>query len=485
MTQFSAARPEGSEEQSAPSGYADGTEPVVEEVEEEKSESVLDRAAGAAEDESDSDHWPNSLITVAALAISEALNPSQVTDRAPFLRFLPLMDHYAILHLRYEYQKLVQTGGNGVNVAKHIRHKLGKNPFGDACYATALGRWESEAFWVTAFCEKSETGYTDNNFFLVPLFDRDASDILALKQAFKGERYLDSLDGLIRDKVQHPTHRRAALLAMRGSRNRGGPEQVRQDIEDIKRALGDQKKGATKILSIILGRSRSHLQQIRQGYKDRYVDDLEQEMWGLSDVLAAQIVQYVLSGATDRLLRDASMLCGAVRSRIYNLVTFHLVRFHWDPQYFTAVKAEFRRRYGESVEDAIAEMIQPIDNYWPDLLDWKDFCIQLAMSPDESSQYNNSSNLLHVSNIPPGVQHKEMHDLFQKQPGYRNLYFHDTDGPLTCHVEFEDAHAAGQALHKLTGHRLSTSTKIAIRLNFLKLSTSQKPNAQPRTVVDG
>jgi hypothetical protein len=273
----------GSHVQSASSGLGDGPGSALDEGEEEEGEEEEGPGprgdAAQGEGETGNAHWPNRLVADIALAISKALSPTTVADRAPFLRFLPLMDHDAILNLRTEYKKLVQSGWKGVNVAKHIRRKLGKDPFGDACYLTALGRWQSEVFWITAFCDDSETGYTHEEFFIGPLFDRDASEIKAITQTFKSKRYMNSLERFIRNRVKLAIYREAALLALEGIQDSASPDMVAKDIEDINAALDDRFELARKVMPIILARNRSHLLSVWQGYKDRYGSDFVPDLW--------------------------------------------------------------------------------------------------------------------------------------------------------------------------------------------------------------
>jgi hypothetical protein len=147
------------------------------------------------------------------------------------------------------------------------------------------------------------------------------------------------------------------------------------------------------------------------------------------------------------------------------LVTFYLVRFHWTPQHFITIKAEFREKYGTSLEETIQEKFPPTDE-GPNLDDWRDFCIELAMSTDENNRYNPPSNTLHVGNLPTHTPKGELNTLFTTQPGFVSLRVRrNAKGPM-CYVEFKDARTAGQTLSKLTGYKLSTSGKTGIRLNF-------------------
>jgi hypothetical protein len=178
-------------------------------------------------------------------------------------------------------------------------------------------------------------------------------------------------------------------------------------------------------------------------------------------------------------MRDAISFFWALEKRDSNLVTFYLVRFHWTPQHFINIKAEFREKYGTSVEETIQEKFPPTDK-GPNLNDWRDFCIELAMSTDENSRYNPPSNTLHVGNLPPDTRQEELHTLFTTQPGCVELMFRQNAKGSVCYVEFKDARTAGQTLSRLTGYKLSNSGNIGIRLNFCE----SIPTAMSETVYE-
>lgn len=80
-------------------------------------------------------------------------------------------------------------------------------------------------------------------------------------------------------------------------------------------------------------------------------------------------------------MRDALLLHQALREsrsgrERSELLISRLVRLHWEPRHLENVKSEFRRRYGERLEEAIAEEILPSSGG----SEWGEFCIQLAQS---------------------------------------------------------------------------------------------------------
>lgn len=84
-------------------------------------------------------------------------------------------------------------------------------------------------------------------------------------------------------------------------------------------------------------------------------------------------------------MRDALLLNQALReSRTgrerSELLISRLVRLHWEPRHLERVKTEFRKRYGERLEEAIAEEILTTSGG----CEWGEFCIELARSSRSS-----------------------------------------------------------------------------------------------------
>lgn len=80
-------------------------------------------------------------------------------------------------------------------------------------------------------------------------------------------------------------------------------------------------------------------------------------------------------------MRDALLLHQALHEsksgkERSELLISRLVRLHWEPKHLEQVKTEFRKRYGERVEEAIAEEVLTTTGG----TDWGEFCIELARS---------------------------------------------------------------------------------------------------------
>lgn len=80
-------------------------------------------------------------------------------------------------------------------------------------------------------------------------------------------------------------------------------------------------------------------------------------------------------------MRDALLLHQALREsrsgkERSELLISRLVRLHWEPRHLGMVKREFRKRYGQLLEEAIAEEVLGRAGG----SDWGEFCIELARS---------------------------------------------------------------------------------------------------------
>lgn len=76
-------------------------------------------------------------------------------------------------------------------------------------------------------------------------------------------------------------------------------------------------------------------------------------------------------------MRDALLLHQAIREsrsgrERSELLISRLVRLHWEPRHLEHVKHEYRKRYNERVEEAIAQEVGGSE--------WGEFCIELVRS---------------------------------------------------------------------------------------------------------
>ena len=111
-----------------------------------------------------------------ALALAAALKHS-TPETKPIIKILPHLSDDHILMLRTEYKKHMKAQGKGVNIAKHIKMKI-TGSLGKVAYATALGRWESEAHWAN-FWYQSNTSRRE--LLIESLMGRTNSEIMKIK----------------------------------------------------------------------------------------------------------------------------------------------------------------------------------------------------------------------------------------------------------------------------------------------------------------
>lgn len=164
------------------------------------------------------------------------------------IKILPRLSDDNMLALRAEYKKHFKVGGKGINVAKHIKTKLPGN-IGKVAYATALGRWESEAYWANCWYQ---SGSSRRELLIESLMGRPNREVHAIKEAFRDKRYADSLERCMQTELKRDKFRNAILLALEEGR---GDEmapvsraKVKEDVQDLYRALV-AKEGVRRPLS--------------------------------------------------------------------------------------------------------------------------------------------------------------------------------------------------------------------------------------------
>ncbi|KAJ5555060.1 hypothetical protein N7535_007505 [Penicillium sp. DV-2018c] len=316
-----------------------------------------------------------------AAALQSALNHARNIDSKPIIKILPRLSSDEILLLRQEYKARVRLQGKGINLAKHLRLKLGSSSFAKVCYATALGRWESEAYWANCYYQ---AGTSRRELLIESLMGRSNAAIREIKNSFRDTRYENSLERCMRSELRADKFRVAILLALEGRRQDEreplDKRLVRDDVQDLYRAIV-REGGETAMIHIIVLRSDAHLREVLRLYEDTYGHNFAKAMISKSRNLVGETLAHILNGAINRPMRDALLLHQALREsrsgrERSELLISRLVRLHWEPRHLEIVKTEYRRRYHERLEEAIAEEILSLNGGQ----DWGEFCIELARS---------------------------------------------------------------------------------------------------------
>ncbi|EGC41676.1 annexin [Histoplasma capsulatum var. duboisii H88] len=314
-----------------------------------------------------------------AKELKASLRHSHV-DPKPLIDVLPYLSSDDLLALRTEYKNIAKVGGKGINIAKQIKVQVPGN-FGKVCYATALGRWESEAHWANFWYRSNSLR---RELLIESLIGRTNAEIREIKKCFRDKRYGDDLEKCMKAELRADKFRAAILLALEERRQSNSAPLdktlVRDDMRDLHRALISREGGETAMIQIIIVRGDTHLREVLHVYEDTYHKNFAKEMITKSQNLVGETLVHVLNGALNRPMRDALLLHQAIsesgtgRERAELLIS-RLVRMHWEPNHLEHVKSEYKRRYKQSVEDAIdREVINGVHK------DWAEFCIGLVKS---------------------------------------------------------------------------------------------------------
>ncbi|KAI1950389.1 hypothetical protein LOZ57_001948 [Ophidiomyces ophidiicola] len=314
-----------------------------------------------------------------AKTLKAALTQHKV-DPKPLQAILPYLTGNEIDALRAEYKTIVKMTGHGVNLAKHIALRVPGN-LGKACHATALGPWESEAYWAN-FWYRSNSSRRE--LLIEALTGRTNSEISRIKKCFKDKRYGDSLEKCLKAELKPDKFRAAILLALEGKRQDDmaplNPELVRSDVQELHRAVVASDGGESVMIQIIMVRGNTHLCEVMRVFENLFGQSLGKAIIKKSKNLVGETLLHVLNGALSRPTRDSLLIHHAIaesgRDRAELLIS-RLVRMHWDARHMERVKVEYKRKYGKYIEDHIAEKI--VDP-GAGKSDWAEFCIELVRS---------------------------------------------------------------------------------------------------------
>lgn len=298
-----------------------------------------------------------------ALKIASALSGTHhVPQTRPLISILPHLTTEDMLALRAEYKNHAKASGKGINMAKHIKMRVPGN-LGKAAYATALGRWESEAYWANSWYQ---SGGSRRELLIESLMGRSNSDIREIKNCFRDKRYGDDLEKCMRAELKADKFRLAILLALEEGRMADSatpdPELIARDVRDLHRALTSRDGGETAMIQMIVLRSDAHLRDVLRAFEKSYRLNFAREMISKSRNLVGETLAHILNGALNRPMRDALLLHQAIaetspgKERAELLIS-RAVRLHWEGRHLERVKRVYQERYGVGVGEALGKEV--------------------------------------------------------------------------------------------------------------------------------
>ncbi|KAK4236741.1 hypothetical protein C8A03DRAFT_35331 [Achaetomium macrosporum] len=334
----------------------------------------------------------------AAARLAKALKGERrAPDTAPLIEILPGLTHEQVMELRVEYKRLVKTGTErkGVNIAKHIRARLkDEDPnLMKVCYATALGRWESEAYWANFWYHGDKTR---RELLIESLMGRTNDEIRRIKEGFSDKKYGNSLTKCMRTELKEDKFKKAVLMVLEEQRMEeedgyGRPlridyDLVDDDVRQLHHAVRSEKGGESLMISIITTRSDSHLREVLREYKNKYKGaNFAKDALRKSGNLVGEVLAHILNGVINKPVRDAMLLHHALTASRRDelrreLLISRLVRYHWDAQHMALIKRAFREQYGRDLQDAVREATSG---------EWGEFCEALCIvrMPDDVRRF--------------------------------------------------------------------------------------------------
>ncbi|KAF9879450.1 annexin anxc4 [Colletotrichum karsti] len=332
-----------------------------------------------------------------AARIAKALRSDRKNpDPEPLIEILPGLTHDQVMELRKEYKALVKTGPErkGVNVAKHIRSRLkDADPnLMKACYATALGQWESEAYWANFWYQGDKTR---RELLIESLMGRTNQEMRMIKDGFNDKKYDNSLTKCMKMELKEDKFKKAVLMVLEerrmeeydpyGRRLAIDYHQVEDDVADLRKAVKAEKGGETLMISIVVQRSDSHLREVLKLYERTYRSNFARDALKKSGNLVGELLAHILNGVINKPVRDALLVHHALTASRKDdlrreLLISRLVRFHWDRHHMEAVKRAYRERYGRDMQDSVREATSG---------EWGLFCRELCIyrMPNDVKSY--------------------------------------------------------------------------------------------------
>lgn len=244
-------------------------------------------------------HDPLEEATILAKALK---GEKRAPDTQPLIEILPGLTHEQMLDLRVEYKKIVKTGSEkkGVNIAKHIKLRLkDEDPLlMKACYACALGKWESEAYWANFWYQGEKSR---RELLIESLMGRTNSEIRQISDGFADKKYSDSLVKCMKTELKEDKFKKAVLLVLEERKMEQKPgypvdkRLVEDDVHDLHKAVRSEKGGESSMISIIVVRSDNHLREVLRAYEGTYRENFAKAMLKKSGNLVVSHPSFPLS----------------------------------------------------------------------------------------------------------------------------------------------------------------------------------------------
>ena len=132
----------------------------------------------------------------------EGLN-RQSPGRTCLIDLLPRLSHENVMALRREYGRFLQAKDAFSELPLQIERQV-DGTLGKICYATSLGRWESEAHWIRLWYQsKEKQTFDDLRWLLIDtLVGRTSAEVLAIKKAFRDDHYGDDLVSCLNKELE-------------------------------------------------------------------------------------------------------------------------------------------------------------------------------------------------------------------------------------------------------------------------------------------
>lgn len=225
---------------------------------------------------------PLTISQLCSVLHSALLHP---VDVRPLLKTLPYLTPVELAELRAEYKRQYvvvgsgsngEGGGRGVNLAKQIKMSVPRY-MGRACYSTALGPWESEAYWANVYYQ---SGLSRRELLIESLVGRSNNEIRQIKAAFRDSRYGNDMERCMQAELPADKFRRLILMVLEARREpntvRAEPWRVNEDVHDLHKAVLNRRE--TPMMDILLSQNNANIRAIILCYREHYGTDFRDDL---------------------------------------------------------------------------------------------------------------------------------------------------------------------------------------------------------------
>ncbi|KAH7135346.1 hypothetical protein B0J11DRAFT_157717 [Dendryphion nanum] len=276
--------------------------------------------------------------------------------------------------------------------------KMGYTPdFAEAVYVTSLGRYKSDAYWLSEYSTLSST-VEYRNVIMQILAGRSEKEISAINEAvltYPGNEWLkeypetQSPIGLFIDRMSGDERDEDFLHAL--SQNfeafddgQRSALQIERDAHGWKELTDCSNQNDIRTaLNYTFRRSDTYIRRLSEAFDRIHTPPWVEEISRIMSHRLGLLLRHIIDGANNRSQRDARYLHSILLQSFdsWYPLTSLLIRIHWKSQHLRSVKAECFNNTRQTLASAIAEKTTG---------EYRQFCLALIQAKESTEEDNGS-----------------------------------------------------------------------------------------------